>query len=171
MNFTGFIRRIDSLGRIVIPKEIRNNLKLKSEDCLEISLENDRIVLTKKNLLKGCKDSLENVIDVLAKSFGTNIMLTDNDKILYCEGKLARGLLNKEISSDIYKLILSRKNIEKENMKFMGLNKISYVLCPIIVNGDIVGSVIIMRENPTLNTSDTFCAKLITELMIKNLEV
>lgn len=171
MDFNGFVRRIDNLGRIVIPKEIRNNLKLKNEDCLEICVENDAIVLRKKNLFKNYYDSLENIINVMSNSFDCNIILTDNDKFLYCCGIFVNSLLDNEINSHVYESIKSRKKVIKENTNFINLHGISYVLYPIIINGDAIGSVIIIRNAYNLKSEDVFCAEIIRDLVIKNLEV
>lgn len=170
MNFTGFTRRIDNLGRIVIPKEIRNKLKLKPEDCMEISVEKEAIILTKKNLLSGSEKIIQGVIETLSKTFKNNIILTDINKFICCEGSIVRNLLDNELSNDIYKALWNRKSVIEENVNFLELTAISYVFEPIIVNGDIVSSVIIIRNNKNLDNVDLFSAQVIKELMIKSLE-
>lgn len=171
MEFTGLVRRIDNLGRIVIPKEIRSHLKLKCEDCLEISVQNDMIILKKKSLLNGCEKFLEDIVDVLHRMFKTNIVITDNDKIVCSCGNLVKKIRNDELSSDIYKMIFNRKRVVVENTKFIGISNVSYLLQPIIVNGDTIGSVLIIRDEAALDNSDFLCIELINALMIKNLEV
>ena len=105
MDFTGFARRIDSLGRIVIPKEIRKCLKIKPDDCLEISVENEKIILTKKNLLSGCEKSLEFLMESISKQFNTNIILTDIENVFYSKGIQGKNLLNQSLSPKINKMI------------------------------------------------------------------
>ena len=170
MDFTGFARRIDSLGRIVIPKEIRKCLKIKPDDCLEISVENEKIILTKKNLLSGCEKSLEFLMESISKQFNTNIILTDIENVFYSKGIQGKNLLNQSLSPKINKMIFNRKCVIVENSNFMDFSNISYVLQPIIINGDVIGSVIILKKDIKLDDSDLFISKLISGLMIKNLE-
>lgn len=65
MKETGIIRRVDDLGRIVIPREVRNTLKIKESDPLEIWIDKDSICLKKYNALISLEESLKVVVDVL----------------------------------------------------------------------------------------------------------
>ena len=98
MSTTGIIRRIDELGRIVIPKEIRKNLRIKNGDNLEILVEGDNITLRKYSQI----ENLENMANIYADSFYQvlkyNVIITDTDKIVAVGGNMMKKYLNNNIS-------------------------------------------------------------------------
>ena len=90
MSTTGIIRRIDELGRIVIPKEIRKNLRIKNGDNLEIIVEGENIILRKYSQI----ENLENLASIYADSFYQvlkyNVIITDTDKIVAVGGNMKK---------------------------------------------------------------------------------
>ena len=82
MKATGIVRRIDDLGRVVIPKEIRDYLAIKTDDCLDISVEKDYIILKKRNLLSESKKMLSDFSNISVNLFKNNIIFTDLNKII-----------------------------------------------------------------------------------------
>ena len=171
MKTIGIIRRVDELGRIVIPKELRNNLKIKSGDFLEIFLDDNKISLKKKDLIENCPDSLNSLLKIISKRLNLDIIITDTDKFIYKEGYKSGDILNKEIGNDLYKCILKRNTIMKSNFEIFSNRKVNMILEPIIVNGDVLGSVIFFKENAVINKSDELAIEIITKLLINYLEV
>ena len=98
MSTTGIIRRIDELGRIVIPKEIRKNLRIKNGDNLEILVEGENITLKKYSQI----ENLESIASMYADSFYQvlkyNVIITDTDKIVAVGGNLKKKYMNNGIS-------------------------------------------------------------------------
>ena len=148
MENTGITRRIDDLGRIVIPKEIRKNLKIRDSDELEINVIDNKIVLKKYDSLK--KD---NVITCLLYTIGRhlnkNVLYTSREKVIdaYLKGK--RTIINNDLSSDLIHIIESRKNVTSDLCKFSitdEIEEISYIICPLIINGDLIGSIILYDD-------------------------
>lgn len=138
MEKTGITRRIDELGRIVIPKEIRRNLRIKSTDELEIRINNDSIVLSKYEGLTTDK-IIHTLIYTLHKQTKKNILFTSKDKIIDFIGF---NIIKKELKEKIVKIINKREEffgqidlLENEEMYFC-------CLFPIIINGDLIGSII-----------------------------
>ena len=86
MKETGVSRRIDELGRIVIPKEIRKNLKIREGDQMEFYVEKEYVVLRKKSSLQGLDEDIEHLLEVLYKKINKVILLTDLDKVIYVKG-------------------------------------------------------------------------------------
>ena len=86
MKATGVVRRIDELGRIVIPKEIRKNFRIKEGENIEIFIEDENIILKKYSTLFNLKE----ITSILVKSFNQitnlNIIITDNSNIMNIEG-------------------------------------------------------------------------------------
>ena len=144
MEKTYITRRIDELGRLVIPKEIRKNLKIKDNDELEINVVDNKIVLYKYESVN--KDNVISIlIDIIKKKLNKNVLFTSRDSII------DYSLISKEIicdtllSDQIMNIIEKRKMYINNGVIFINNMEIncSYLINPIIINGDIYGSIII----------------------------
>ena len=82
MKATGVVRRIDDLGRIVIPKEIRRNLKINEGDSLEIFVDSSGIILKKYSLLDNMSEISASLVNVARKIYGKNIVITDKERVI-----------------------------------------------------------------------------------------
>jgi len=172
MKSTGVIRNIDKLGRIVIPKEIRKNLKIRNDDSLEIFIQDDNIIL-KKHILKNMLDSItSNIPEIIYSLFNKSFFITDLERII-CSN-------NKELE-DVYLNEKFIKNIEKRDT-FIANDKVTlivsddikidcyYIIVPLIVNGDLLGSIAIYSDNSNINDIDKSIIKFIIKFLEKNLE-
>ena len=114
MKLNGIVRKIDNLGRIVIPIELRKRLKIDQYDDIEIKIENNKIVLSKYNKLS----ELNNILYLMSKSYnnltGINIIVTDKERIIYSNkeiyknkniSKIIRNNIDNEIEIDFYKKV------------------------------------------------------------------
>ena len=101
MKTTGIVRRIDELGRIVIPKEIRKSLRIKEGESLEILIDNEDIILKKYSVIKNLNDFAQNITDSIYSFIKNNILITDTNSILAVSGPLKKELLNKSIGTDL----------------------------------------------------------------------
>ena len=87
MKATGIIRRIDELGRIVIPKEIRKTLRIKEGESLEIFVDNsENIVLKKYSIIKKMDDFAQDFVDAICSFIKHNVIIANNDTILAVSG-------------------------------------------------------------------------------------
>ena len=96
MKSTGITRRIDDLGRIVIPKEIRKNLKIKENEVLEIFINNDEIILKKFSPFNDSEKVLSDYIKVINDMTGNDVIITDRDKVILSSKKLEEKFLKKK---------------------------------------------------------------------------
>ena len=147
MENIGITRRIDELGRIVIPKEIRKNLKIKSSDELEIKVIDNKVILSKYDGLEQEKIVNELLVSV-NKETGKNVLYTSKERIV---DKVLNDYKNIESDLDIniYKKINNREKIEalKSKIKLFKEEEIlSLILYPIIINGDLIGSIILYSD-------------------------
>ena len=141
MENQGIIRKIDSLGRIVIPKEIRNALKFRNDTDIEILVKDDFVILKKKNDINiDC--TLEKIIISFSKAFHVNILFTSYDKVLFFHLIDNNILLKDELEDDIVNAIANRENKIIITDRLLS-NAKKFVIIPILVNGDIKGSIII----------------------------
>lgn len=170
MKTTGITRRIDDLGRIVIPKEIRKNLHLKTGELLEIFIDDlDSIILKKHSVINRKDDFIEQYIKLLSSKLGVNVYVTNLNEIIFSNDN---NIIGEKISNDLEALLLNNKNIfEINNIKITNnkknLKPISiYVLRP---NGDIVGSIIFETKNND-NTKDNQILEFSTAFLEKYFE-
>ena len=99
MKATGIVRRIDDLGRVVIPKEIRRTMRIREGDPLEIYTSKDGEVIFKKySLMGGVDEFAAQLCDTLSKSTGTSVAVTDRDSVIAAAGSARRDLIGKRIS-------------------------------------------------------------------------
>jgi AbrB family transcriptional regulator (stage V sporulation protein T) len=172
---TGVLRRIDDLGRIVIPKEIRKNLKIRNRELLEIFIDGDNIILSKHSIINTinefaqlCADSINDIVDA-------NIIITDRDKIIAVSGALKKKYLGEPISDNISNIILNRESYNEQNDKVFKItnNKeetAKYITATIIGDGDPLGVVIFMSFDRAFTEADERMANLITRLLSKRVE-
>ncbi len=155
MKNTGLVRRIDDLGRIVIPKEIRRVLRIKDGESLEIFLDSDNIVLKKYSPIGSFEEFYKNYVDSVYDVLNENIVITDCDKVIAVAGPSKKNYIGKNISKVLENAIQNRQNIfikEKVDAELISnYNEvISYTISPIIANGDSIGAFLIVSQNRNL---------------------
>lgn len=160
MKATGVVRRIDDLGRIVIPKEIRKSLRIREGDSLEIYTDgSDSIVLKKYSHVENINNFIIQYVDAVYTSSKRDIIVTDTERVIAAAGNFRKDLLGKKISYSLDEKIQKRtlQKIEKgENLEITDnfiINQAA-VLKPISVYGDIIGATIIIGENTTGEIED-----------------
>ncbi len=160
MKSTGIVRKIDELGRIVIPKEIRNVLSIHSNDDLEIFIDNMKIVLTKYEKSDNILNYSNNIVKIIDEKLNIKVFVTNKERFI-TEGYLK----NKELDSKLLELIEERKRYESINKET--INKISgyFVIYPIIVESDILGLLMFAKETAFTNEE-----KILTNIILKLIE-
>ncbi|MDF2567263.1 MAG: transcriptional regulator, AbrB family [Oscillospiraceae bacterium] len=148
MKATGIVRRIDDLGRVVIPKEIRRTMRIREGDPLEIYTSNDGEVIFKKYSPIGEISSFASqYADVLHKTGGLPAVVCDRDHVIAVSGVPKKELLERRVSHSLEDAMESRKNIiVKDNQSprinpVEGVDRHALVCAPIIASGDVCGSI------------------------------
>ena len=137
---TGMTRRIDELGRLVIPKEIRKNLKIKNNDQIEINVLDNKIILNKYESLN--KDNVINImLSCLKKKINKNILFTSRDRIVDYILVNKEKIDNLSLNEDFMNIIENRKDITNYLYK-----NLLYSIFPIVINGDLYGSLIVVSN-------------------------
>ena len=99
MKATGIVRRIDDLGRVVIPKEIRRTLRIREGDPLEIFVDRDgEVILKKYSPISELGDFAKEYAEALFDSLGNPILICDRDTFITIAGGSKKDYLNKSIS-------------------------------------------------------------------------
>lgn len=165
MKATGVVRRIDDLGRIVIPKEIRKTLHIKEGDPLEIFTDKEgEVILKKYSPIGELSEFATGYAETLAKTTGHIACITDKDTVIAVSGGSKKEFLEQSISDELEQLMedkeiyTSKENsdismpIIKNDNRERKYN--SQVVYPIISNGDTIGTVILMSKEANTKMND-----------------
>ena len=157
MKATGIVRRIDDLGRVVIPKEIRRTLRIREGDPLEIFTDREGgVILKKYSPIGELSDFSREYAESLQQAIGHIVLIADKDAIISSSGAPKKDYIEKKVSSDLEKIMGDRKTIllEEGATKPIALyddeeldGKYSVqVISPVITKGDAIGAVIIASK-------------------------
>ena len=170
---SGIVRRIDDLGRIVIPKEIRRSLKIKDGDFLDIDVENDKILLNRYSNFLDIENFLNKLLESLGEKIMKDIIIFDNYKIVSQYKRKIKNIIGKEIGTEITELMNSRKN----NYNFSSVIKVddkeingNYLFGSIIPNGDVIGGILIYNDVNNFDENDRFVLDLLQKTLTKYIE-
>ena len=179
MKATGIVRRVDDLGRIVIPKEIRRTLRIREGDPLEIYTEKDGGVIFRKYSPMGdLQEFAAQMCDAIGANTGRIAAVADRDSIIALSGAPKRELMDKPNSPELDKLMEQRKNYrlqegEKPIRASEGSDKYHLgVAAPILSQGDLMGCVmLLLQENDKpLPEADQKLAQTVAGFLGKQME-
>jgi len=161
MKATGIVRRIDDLGRVVIPKEIRRTLRIREGDPLEIFTDRDGgVILKKYSPIGELTDFSREYAESLQQVIGHIILVCDRDVFVSVSGTVKKDYVDRKVSAELEKIMDERKPVilgaggkkviplykdeEDENIEE---KYVSQVISPIIAEGDNIGAIIIISKD------------------------
>lgn len=170
MKTTGIIRRIDDLGRIVIPKELRRSLRIKNGDTLEVFVDKEEIVLKKYSPMESIEDASLKYADSFNKVIKHNVIITDKDKVIAVGGNLKKNYLGRKINEFTERGIERRDSfVERQKKLFSfvdGVEELGYYsFSSIVSNGDAIGSVIIISTDTPISGTDEKMAPILAQML------
>lgn len=152
MKSTGVVRRIDELGRIVVPKEMRRVLRIREGDTLEISADSESITLKKYSLVGSIDNFIIQYVEAVHSSSKKEIIVTDTEKILAVSNGFKKSVVGRKIDLRLDDKI-QKKIVQTfqrgDNLEICDglVLTCATVIKPILVYGDVIGSVIILGDN------------------------
>ena len=166
MKATGVVRRIDDLGRIVIPKEIRKVLRIKEGDPIEIFTGREgEVILKKYSPIGELSEFATDYAETLAKTTGHIACITDKDNVIAVSGGSKKEFLEQNISKELEQLLDDKEVYTSSQNNDLAIPIIknenqerrfnSQVIYPIISQGDVIGSVILLAKEQNKKMSDT----------------
>ena len=165
MKATGVVRRIDDLGRIVIPKEIRKTLRIREGDPREIFTDKEgEIILKKYSPIGELSEFATQYTEALAKATGHIACISDKDTIIAVSGAPKKEYLEKSVSTELEKLmedkmVWASKNKDEKHMPVLLTDAesekyTSQVIYPIIAEGDTIGTVMLLSTEPSAKMNE-----------------
>jgi len=161
-----FIRRLDELGRIVIPKEIRNKLNFNSGDLLDLNINNDSLIIRKSNSSINM-DYVEEIINLVEYLSDFDLVLTDNDNVVAKSSSLNDIKVGEKISKTLKELVVEHKSavylngINISNNIFLEGN----VYIKVLIKDSNTLGLLILRVNREVNEINYFLNMLVKLLL------
>lgn len=162
MKATGIVRRIDDLGRVVIPKEIRRTMRIREGDPLEIYTDNDGEVIFKKYSPLGELGSFATqYADVLCRTSGHAVVVCDRDHVIAVAGIPKKELLERRVSAALEDSMEQRKpfchtqGATSRLQPVEGVDRYAIAGAPIITAGDVCGSIMLLAEDNSTYAGDS----------------
>ena len=177
MKATGIVRRIDDLGRVVIPKEIRRTLRIREGDPLEIFTDKDGgVVFRKYSQLGDVSDFAILICDALSRNTGLIAVITDRDSCIAVGGAPKRERMEKRLSSTLETMMEQRKTYQAGSGDPLSLcaDGDKYTVCtavPILAEGDVLGCVVLATTGEgRAERSDLALAQTMATFLGKHME-
>lgn len=179
MKATGIVRRIDDLGRVVVPKEIRRTLRIREGDPLEIFTDREgEIILKKYSPIGELSIFAKQYAEAMAQTTGHVVAIADRDQFIAVAGGGKKDLLAKSVSRELEQLMTEREIVmaHKGEKTFL---PISYdeeeytgqVIVPIICEGDVIGAVLVLaRETKRLTEMELKVAQTAASFLGRQME-
>lgn len=181
MKATGIVRRIDELGRVVIPKEIRRTLRIKEGDPLEIFTDRDELMLKKYSPIA----SLDRFSKATARSLnelsGKLAVICDTDGVLHAYGDGKKDFDGKRLSDEMDRILKARRSYLANACEGGDILPVTspneegitaQIVVPIVLSGDCLGAVIVLskQDNAKMDASDLSLARLTADILANQFE-
>jgi AbrB family transcriptional regulator (stage V sporulation protein T) len=177
MKATGIVRRIDDLGRVVIPKEIRRTLRIREGDPLEIFTDRDgEVILKKYSPISELGQFAKEYVETLYETLGTPALISDRDEMIAVSGLSKKDYLNRQLSPDLDEVMTGRKIVsEKLEMAIEWVpgqveQVKSYCIAPIIAAGDTIGAVYLLSKVHFIGETEMKAAETAAHFLAKQME-
>ena len=175
MKSSGVVRRVDDLGRIVIPKEIRQTLRIRDGESLEIFVDREMIALKKFSKMSDMDDLSKQLVDIINAAINKTVLVTDRDKFIAGAGPLKKKYFETNISHYLEGVMRDRENIVFNNVQNISLvegdiEKLAAIIFPIIMNVDVMGFVIVLSEKSDIGQLEEKMATVAAQFLGKHIE-
>lgn len=164
MKATGIVRRIDDLGRVVIPKEIRRTLRIRESDPLEIFTDREgEIILKKYSPIGELGSFAKEYAEALASASGHSVCITDRDQVIAAAGGIRKETVGTPVTGQLEEIMSERENVLSDSLSRKHIKITSedmeetlpQVISPILCEGDVIGSVILRSKDTNRKMGET----------------
>ncbi len=173
MKSTGIVRRIDELGRVVIPKELRRTMRLREGEEMEVFTDSGgELIFKKYSALKGIKEYGEELAVSITNIIGKPIVITDKDNVIV-DTSQGQMYLGKRISYKFEVAMEKRRTIIYKGSDIMQVSDenisdmVSMIVAPVIFQGDVLGAMAILSKNNIMGETEVKLAEIATDFLSK----
>ena len=179
MKATGIVRRIDDLGRVVIPKEIRRTMRIREGDPLEIFTDTDGEVVFKKYSPVGeLSPFASQYADVMSRACGLPVLICDRDHVVAAAGVSKKEFTERRVSGQLEEVMESRQPYvakagnQRRLQPVESIERYAGVACPIMAAGDVTGAVcMLLPESGAIpNEGDVRLAQVAAAFLGRQME-
>lgn len=172
---TGLTRKIDGMGRLVIPKEIRERYNIREDDYLEFSLTNDGFCLKKYSKLGRLQALAQELTDTLNMFLDAEVLIAERDTILAYSGIYKDKYLNKPVSNKLINSIKRRESLFETYTKELEITEddiinCSYINETIVANSEEVGIICLYRLDRSVDKTDLKVVNIVSSFLTKYIE-
>jgi AbrB family transcriptional regulator (stage V sporulation protein T) len=176
MKSIGIVRKIDELGRIVIPKEIRKTMQIQDGDSLEIFTDSQGDIVFKKYApVSELSAFAQKYADILSKYIDLPMLVCDLERVVSVAGVSRNEYLNRRISLELKEYMQSGKDFistgDSEFRPVEGMKQPAAIMCPVIAFDSVVGAVVLLNENDKVpDSSEVTLVQVATTFLGKQME-
>lgn len=175
MKETGIIRRIDELGRVVIPKEIRKTLRINEGDPLEIYTESEKLLLKKFSPIGAIGGYAKTLCESLYESTSIPVIICDSDTVLAVKGQGTKEFEKQTISEELLRFLKSRKTLisdknSLDKIKITPTDERNYavqLIMPVLAQGDLIGGLIMLSKEAEIDAKVISLASFCIDFMAR----
>lgn len=169
MKTTGMVRRIDELGRIVIPKEIRKQLMMKEGESIAFALEDDKIILTKFSSLNKVSPIIESLLERLYQKYHNSFLMSDMHHIIMSSSSSLSLYQRKELPKDLLLLLQQNRMIIEEMIDFAGETR-KVTALPLQLEMQCIGALMMISEQTPYYMVDETLLEFVKNVIEQELE-
>lgn len=177
MKATGIVRRIDDLGRVVIPKEIRRTMRIREGDPLEIYTDREgEVILKKYSPINDLGEFAKEYVESLYETIGTPALISDRDEMIAVAGLAKKDYVNRRLSAfaeDFMKqrnVIVEKQETSIELVPGQFEQVKSYCVAPIVSNGDTIGAIYLISKVHVISEVEQKAAETAAHFLAKQME-
>lgn len=174
MKATGIVRRIDDLGRVVIPKEIRRTMRIREGDPLEIYTDREGSVIFRKySQLEDMADLAAELCESVYRILSVPVVVTDRDCCIASGGAPRKELLDRHVSAQLGTVMEQRKPFCGEEMFSLLEGDGRYVVelvYPIVSHGDVIGSVLLLHGDISVGEAEQKVTQAVAAFLGRHME-
>ncbi len=173
MKETGMIRRIDELGRVVIPKEIRKTLRINEGDPLEIYTESEKLLLKKFSPIGAIGGYAKTLTESLYKATSIPVLICDCDTVLAVKGQGTKEFEKLGISDQLLTFLKGRRTLisdknSNDKVKITSTDEKNYsvqLIMPVVAQGDLIGGLIMISKEAEMDAKVISLASFCIDFM------
>lgn len=172
MKATGIVRRIDDLGRVVIPKEIRRTMRIREGDPLEIFVEDGQVIYKKYSPLGELGTVCRDFAESMCKAISIPVIICDTDHVIFVSGLPRREILERRVSGEYDDAIKGGKPFEKIQPIEGCAHKVVYG-APIFSSGDRRGAIMFItdQDNSSAGEKEIALINMAAQFLGRQMEV